>query len=399
MRILVVCQYYYPEPFKITEICENLVQRGHIVTVLTGLPNYPDGIIPFNYRSGKLRKEVINSVNVIRCFEIPRKKGAMSLGLNYVSYMISASLKSLFLKDEFDIIFVYQLSPVLMVYPAVLFKWKTKKPIYLYCCDIWPESMKIYINNEKSILYKLIKNISTYLYSKCDAISVTSPAFIEYFMKEHKSDSREISYLPQHADDLYSTADLSLDNGVIDFMFMGTIGIAQDIDCILSATELVRDIPNLRVHFVGDGSYAEIAKLKVSEMKLDDIIVFHGRYPSEKMIDFYKIADVCLLTLKSDNLIGFTVPAKLQGYMSAGKIIIGAINGAAQDIIRESRCGLCVNSGDVKGLAKAMRAYAENPYKYRDCGKNGKEYFLKHFTKSIYMEQLEKKLTELLRRR
>ena len=104
MKILVVCQYYYPEPFKITEICEDLVQRGHIVTVLTGLPNYPDGIIPFNYRSGKLRKEVINSVNVIRCFEIPRKKGAMALGLNYVSYMISASLKSLFLiKDEFDI--------------------------------------------------------------------------------------------------------------------------------------------------------------------------------------------------------------------------------------------------------------------------------------------------------
>jgi hypothetical protein len=128
MKILVICQYYYPEQFKINDICENLVKEGHIVTVLTGLPNYPKGEIPKEYRWGKKRREIINGVDIIRSFELSRRNSIVGLALNYGSYMMSASLKALFLKKDYDIIFSYQLSPITMVLPAVIMKKRTQKP-------------------------------------------------------------------------------------------------------------------------------------------------------------------------------------------------------------------------------------------------------------------------------
>lgn len=396
MKILVICQYYYPEQFRINDICEQLVQDGHSVTVLTGLPNYPMGKIPIEYRWWRKRKETINGVNVLRCFEIGRKSGAVGMVLNYISYMISASFKALFTKKDFDIIFVYQLSPVSMALPGVVLKKRSHKPMYLYCCDIWPESLKNYISDEKSFIYTFVSNFSTYLYSKCDAITVASKPFIEYFNQAHSIPFEKISYNPTHAEDLYLGMHLSSANNITDFVFMGNLGIAQDIDCILDAAEKLKGTPRFKVHFVGDGSYLETSKELVCKKGLDDIVEFHGRYPLEKMPEFYRLADVCLLTLKDDSLVGLTMPTKLQGYMAAGKPVIGAINGAAQEIIDESKCGVCVNASDSVALAEAMKDFIQNPHKYKDCGENGREYFKQHFTKDIYMKKLEKTLCELV---
>lgn len=122
MKILVVCQYYSPEPFRISDICETLVKHGHEVTVLTGLPNYPEGHVLDDYRHGKKRNEVINGVKVIRTFEIGRGNSHLRLFLNYASFAISASLKAFFMKEEFDVIFANQLSPVMMAIPAMVYK-------------------------------------------------------------------------------------------------------------------------------------------------------------------------------------------------------------------------------------------------------------------------------------
>lgn len=396
MKILVVCQYYYPEQFRINDICEELVKCGYSITVLTGLPNYPTGNIEKEYKWGRKRKEIINGVEVIRCFEIGRKKGILGLFFNYISYMLSASFKALFLKKDYDIIFSYQLSPITMVIPAVIMKLRCRKPLYLYCCDIWPESIKNIISDENSFIYKTIKKMSRLLYSKCDFITVTSKPFIEYFNKEHSIPIEKISYIPQHAEDIYLKIDLKEENEIVDFVFMGNIGIYQDVNCILEATEIIRDIPNFKVHFVGDGSYLRKSKEIVKEKKLEDIVCFHGRHPLNKMSEFYKLADACLLTLRGDNLVGMTVPSKLQGYMAAGKVVIAAINGGAMDIINESKCGICVSASDSKALSKAMKDFIENPSRYKECGENGKKYFVNNFTKEKYMEKLKKNLNRLV---
>jgi len=396
MKILVVCQYYYPEQFRINDICEQLVHYGHSVTVLTGLPNYPMGKILPEYKWGRKRKETINGVNVLRCFEIGRKNGVIGMALNYGSYMVSASVKALFLKKEFDVIFVYQLSPVFMTLPGVVLKKRSHKPLYLYCCDIWPESLKNYIADESSLIYKTVSKFSRYLYSQCDAITVTSKPFIDYFNQAHSIPIERISYNPQHADDNYLEMDFLVDDDVTDFVFMGNIGIAQDIDCILEATEKIKSIPKFKVHFVGDGSYLETSKDLAKQKGLEDLVVFHGRHPLDEMPNFYKLADACLLTLKDDSLVGWTMPSKLQGYMAAGKAVIGAINGAALDVISESNCGVCVKASDSEALAEAMKEFIQDPDKFKECGENGRNYFKSHFTKEIYMRKLEKTLIKMV---
>lgn len=396
MKILVVCQYYYPEQFKINDICEQLVLDGHSITVLTGLPNYPKDKVPSEYKWGKKRKETIRGVDVLRTFEMSRGSNAIGLAINYLSYMVFASFKVLLMKKDFDLIFVYQLSPITMAIPAIIAKKIIKVPLYLYSCDIWPESMKNIISNENSFIYKLIKKISTYIYSQCDGIGITSKPFYEYFNEEHSIPLSKISYIPQHAEETYLNIEEPDNNGTINFVFMGNIGIAQDIDCIINAVYEIRNEFNFKVHLVGDGSYLEKSKLIINDKGLSNHFVFHGRHPLDKMPKFYELADACLLTLKGDSLVGLTMPSKLQGYMAAGRTVIGAINGAAQQVIRESKCGVCVNASDYNALSMAMKDFIENQDNYNNCGKSGREYFVKNFTKEIYIEKLNYQFSKLM---
>ena len=138
MKILVVCQYYAPEPFRIADICKSLVHRGHSVTVVTGTPNYPEGEIYQGYEGGAHRDELIDGVQVHRCPLIPRKQGAVYRFLNYYSYVFSARNYLRRVKDDFDVVFVNQLSPVMMAEPAIYWSKKNKKNCVLYCLDLWP---------------------------------------------------------------------------------------------------------------------------------------------------------------------------------------------------------------------------------------------------------------------
>ena len=130
MKILVICQYYYPEPFRISNICEELVRRGHEVLVVTGEPNYPEGKIYEGYENHQHTDEVVNGVRVHRCPIFPRKSGAFYRILNYYSYANAAkqfvrSAKCTALDgSKFDIVFVNQLSPVMMAEPAIAYKKK-----------------------------------------------------------------------------------------------------------------------------------------------------------------------------------------------------------------------------------------------------------------------------------
>lgn len=392
MKILVICQYYYPENFQITPICEQLVQDGHEVTVLTGLPNYPTGIVPEEYKRGR-RDEYIRGVHVIRCFEIGRKHGVLNLALSYASYCIAALGKKRKLDGGFDIVFCYQLSPILMALPAREYAKKHHVPLFLYCCDLWPESLKVYIKSEKNLLFRVMKQVSRKLYGACDRIAVQSVSFLDYLHTVHDIPGERMFYLPAFADEAYLSMDFTPeDNGITDFVFMGNLGGAQDLTAIMQAIEKIKDVPNFKVHFVGDGSCLDEIKAFAKEYGLEEVVAFYGRRPVEEMPRFYKLADACLLSLKADSQVGYTMPAKTQGYMAAGKPIIGMIDGSARRVIEESDCGICVRAGDANGLADVMLDFILYPEKYRDCGENGRRYFMENFRKAIFMSRLEDEL-------
>lgn len=394
MKILVVCQYYYPENFQVTPICEQLAADGYDVTVLTGLPNYSTGKVPREYKKKSHKKEKINGVKVIRCNEIGRKKGAVRLVLNYLSFYFSAMKMIKKMSNGFDLVFTYQLSPILMGLPSKWYTEKYKKPHLLYCCDLWPESVKVYLKNDNSQVFRYIKEISRQVYCSADKLIIQSKSFADYLMKTHHIEEEKLVYIPAFASEAYLHADFTPENnGVIDYVFMGNIGIAQDLSTLLEAFyNAVKRIDKLRLHIVGEGVCLEQLKRDVQKYGIGEKVIFYGHRPVEEMVIFYKLADACLVSLKADNAIGLTLPAKVQGYMAAGKPIIGMINGSAQDVIRESQCGICVDAGNRRGLEDAFCDFAENPEKYGTCGERGREYFKKHFRKDIFMRALENQI-------
>lgn len=394
MKILVISQYYYPEQFKINDICESLVEKGHSVTVITGLPNYPSGVIFDDYMSGKNKSEIINGVKVERCFLIGRGKGAVKLGLNYLSFMISSSIKAIQLKDEFEMVFVYQLSPVFMAMAGITYKKKHNVPLYLYCLDLWPESLKVNIKNKKNIIFKSVKSFSKYIYNKCDLIGVTSKPFIQYLNQEHKIDLSKLRYLPQHGYDAFSNLnENSNTHSGINVSYFGNIGKVQDFDIII--TNMDRVNPNVTFHIIGDGSELESLKQKLSTNPLNQRIILHGYKQKEELIDLYKMTDICLLTLKSDSSIGDTLPSKMIEYLSVNKPILAIARGSVQELIDEVKCGYCVNFGDDQDFIDKINTLATDTKLRLKFGENGRKHFDESFTKDLFILKLENQLNEL----
>lgn len=393
--ILVVCQYYYPENFQVTPICEQLAKDGYGVTVLTGLPNYPSGEIPKEYKEGH-RDEIVNGVHIIRCWEIPRRKGALGLGLNYLSFLLSASAKGIRL-SRFDCVLVYQLSPVTMGIPAIIYAKKYHVPILLYCCDLWPESVKLYIPDEKHPVYRIADWVSKKVYRACEKILLQSASFAGYLERIHAVPQQKMTHLPAFSDERYLSENFNEKHEGINFVFLGNLGIAQNLLAVLEAVYKVRHIGGFVVHFVGDGSCLEDMQAFVVKNQMENVVKFHGRRPPEEMPDFYRLADACLISLAHNSAVGLTLPSKVQGYMAAGKPILGMIDGDTAKVVAEAGCGECVPADDIEGFSALLERFIADPTRYMQCGENGRNYFRRHFRQSVFMERLEQELDALRR--
>lgn len=407
MRILVVSQYFYPENFRINDMVQEMTNRGHQVTVLTGLPNYPEGIVPEEYRHNKRKEEELFGARVLRSRMRGRKQGAINLGINYLTFAVCAAWKALwnFHRKEFDVILNFQPSPVFSTFPAWIASKKTGAPIFLYCMDLWPEAMKVFGLREGSLPMKMVGVVSRWLYRRCSRIAVTSPDFVEYLTGYHRLDAESVLYLPQYAEDMELKTEPQMQKPEeMVFMFCGNMGSAQYLEVIVEAARRleVQKIDGYQVHFVGDGSAAADIRKMVDGYGLIDRFVFHGLQPQDQMGRFYQLADVLLITLKSDtdSLIGRTIPGKFQTYLAVGKPILGAIGSPVKELIREAGCGYAVDSDDASSLAEKMQLCLderrENPEHIKSMGENARKYFENNFSKELFFERLECVFDEMI---
>lgn len=386
MNILVICQNYYPEQFRITDICEELIKRGENVTVLTGLPNYPKGKIEKGYRWFRKRREVINGVNVIRTWEIGRRTGNLFRMLNYFSYAFSATIKTLFMTKKYDIVYVYQLSPILMAIPGIIYKKIHKKKLVLYCLDLWPDSLKAGGISEQSSIYKIFEKISNKIYNQSDEILVTSKSFIDNMKNKLKKDIN-ITYLPQYAEEVLELKKKSEDSQELNLVFAGNIGKAQSVQTIIEAAENIEKIgANIKIHIVGNGSEYATCKKQAENVKN---IEFYGSKPITEMQYFYDMADAMLVTLDSKSFSSSTLPGKVQACMKTGNPIIAAANGETQIIINEAKCGYCVEAENAQQLTDAIIKFNNLPREEKDIlSNNAIKYYNKNFSKKIFIDKL-----------
>ncbi len=401
MKILVVCQNYYPEPFRINDICEELVKRGHKVSVITGVPNYPIGEIYEGYKKGEKRDEIINGVQIHRTFTIGRKGGVLKRFLNYYSFAISSKKYAKKLKEEFDVVFVNQLSPVMMANAGIAYAKRHKVPLVMYVMDLWPASLAAGGIGKGNFIYKHYYKVSKNIYKKADKLLVTSSMFKGYLEEQFDIDGTKIEYLPQYAEDTFCVENCKkIPNDTVDLMFAGNVGYAQSVGTIIKAAEICKDIKNLNWHIVGDGKALDDCKRTSEELGLSSVI-FHGRKPVEEMPKYYEMADAMMVAMQKDEFISLTLPGKVQSYLAAGKPIIGAIDGETAKVIEEAECGYCSPAEDYEKLAANVRKFCEekeatNGESVIRFGANAAKYYKERFDKISFIERLTETLESIV---
>ena len=395
MKILVVCQHFYPENFRINDICFELVKKGHDVTVLTGLPNYPQGKVFKDYKWFKNRNQVINGVKIKRCSLVGRGSTTLQMAINYMWFACFCSIKAFFMNKDFDIAYVYQLSPITMTWPAIVVKKMKKIPLVIHVLDQWPVSITTGGVSKSSLAYKILTRWSINAYNNADLITCSSKSFRNYFTGElGLSEAKGFKYLPSYAESDYLNIDY-VENDTFDLVFAGNIGPAQSVETIVEAANILKDHKDIVFHIVGDGLSRDICEQMAKEYGLDNVI-FYGYHDVSEMPEYYKLADAFLITMVDNEVVNSTLPAKAQSYMMAGKPIIGAINGEVKDVIKEADCGLCCDSLDHKSLADLILQMKEDTDKCGEYGKNAFRYYEEHFEKDTCINDLIDTLSELI---
>lgn len=401
-KILFVSQHYWPEPFNTTDICEELVKRGHEVTVLTGQPNYPKGNIYPGYENHAIKEEERNGVRIVRVKLHPRKTGPIHRVWNYYSFSWNGMRAVQDLDPDFDIVYSYQTSPVMMANPALEYGRKYGAPVLLHCVDIWPECLTAGGIKVGSSIYNYFLGVSNTIYSSADELAVSSEMFAEYLRQTVGVENSDILFLPQYAEDIFDEepemqAELNEEDfpqDKINIMFAGNVGATQSVKTAIQAAARLKD-EGFIFHIVGSGTELEACEELAKVLEATNVR-FHGRHTIEEMPAYYARADAMLATFANSPTLGYTLPRKIQSYMAAGKPIIGTIIGASRKVIDEAQCGLCCDAEDPVGLVKVCRDFAAlSRDEWALMGERGKEYYEEHFSKNAHFSALEKKFREM----
>lgn len=398
MKILLVCQYFHPEGFRVNELAFELQKRGHSVTVLTGFPNYPSGRVFRGYFRFSALREVLNGVTILRTPLIPRFGGrSWNLVLNYLSFAFLSVLSAPFrCREKFDVVFVYQLSPVTMALPGIVIKWLQGIKLVLYIQDLWPESLSATGAVRSPGLLGWVRALVRRIYRASDLILVQSRAFIP-LVEQNCSTQKRIEYFPTQAESFYRPVEFQearlkefgLSHSAFRICFAGNIGVAQDFETILDVVERLRGHP-IQWMVLGDGRMRKWLEDEVAARGLGDRVFLLGAFPATAMPGFFGLADAMLVTLRPDPAFDQTLPIKVQSYLACAKPIVAALGGEGERVIRESGAGFVAPPGKPLELAAAVLKMAElSAVERRAMGERGHQYFRQNFETQILVSKLE----------
>lgn len=392
MRILLATTHFYPESFKANDMAFELACRGHDVTVLTPIPDYPQGKFYDGYSLFKRRKETVNGVKVIRTLVTPRRDGSAKwLFLNYLTYTLFSSLKALWLglTKKYDVVLVHETSPVMVGIPAVIIKKLNRIKSHFWVLDLWPESLTAAGGINNKFILGCFNKLTHWIYCNSDSILISSKGF-ETSISKIGDFKNKIKYFPNWVDEVENK-----DNNIpyvfpegFNVVFTGNIGEAQDVEHILKAAKLLGGT-EINIILIGNGRKREFAKEFVENNKLTNVFL-PGPFPRETMHSFYDRADLLFLSLKDSPIFSLTVPAKLQSYMYSGKPIVAMINGEGADLIKDADCGWSTPAEDSESLAKLLLNLSKTDKAIlKQKGENGRKYSQENFDFKKSIDNLE----------
>jgi len=401
MKILIVSQYFWPENFRINDLSYELNQMGHEVTVLTGYPNYPDGKIYSEFQVNPKLFNSVGGVNIIRVPIFPRGKNNVRLIINYLSYIISGSLIGAWKlrKKDFDIIFVYEPSPITVGLPAIFVKKIKRARIIFWTLDLWPETLQMLGMIKSKFSIYIFTKLTKYIYKKSDLILGQSKGFVSQ-INLYCNDLNKIKYFPSWAEAIFFdesanfAPEVEYRKDLFNIVFAGNIGEAQDFPAILDAAEFLKD-EKVRWIILGKGRQFEWVKSEISKRKLEDSVQLLGHFPINRMPSFFKHAQALLVTLKADKGLSLTIPAKVQSYLVSGIPILGMLDGDGARVIKEANAGIVSPAGNGKYLAKSvMEIIQMSSIQKAELVTNAQQYAKKEFDRDTLIKLLEKWMME-----
>lgn len=405
MHILVVTQYFWPENFRINDLVAGLVDRNHKVTVLTGIPNYPEGSFFPGYGFCSNSSQEYKGCKVLRVPLIPRGKGGgIRLALNYFSFVLSSCiLAPIRCRGKYDVIFIFEPSPVTVALPALLLKTLRKIPVMFWVQDLWPESLAATGAVSSSRVLTLVTKIVKFIYDRCDKILITSRSF-KKSIELHGVSTEDVLYFPQSAEDVFQIATEKQNVAELDsipqgfwIMFAGNIGVAQDFNTIIQSAYKLREYADVHWIIVGDGRMREWAENEVRKFGLSKQFHFLGRHPLEVMPSFFSQADALLVTLRKEPIFSLTIPAKVQSYLACGRPIIAALDGEGAKVINDSEAGFSCPAESPDSLAQiVLKMYKKSKSERESMGVKGRIYYEANFDRGMLLDKLEGWMKDLI---
>lgn len=393
-HILVISQYFYPEQFRINDICKTWVKNGYRVTVVTGIPNYPEGKFYTGYSFNKKRKEMWKGVEIIRLPIIPRGNSSIQLMLNYISFVVSGFFWSKFSKLKPDLVFTFEVSPMTQ---ALLGSWFSKRkslPNFLYVQDLWPENLEIVAGVKNKVILKIINKMVDFIYSSATEIFTTSPSFVDSIVnREIKVEASKVHYWPQYAEEFYIPKVKNINSNFFKIAFTGNIGYAQGLN-ILPDVAVKLNSDRYQFVIVGEGRYKEQLQMEIKEKKVESNFIFIPRQNPEIIPDILAECDVAYLSFSNNELFNKTIPAKLQSYMACGMPILASAKGEVKKIVNDANCGICVENGNINQIAEAIFILEQS--NLDNLRKSSRLYFLENYSKEKLMNHIDRYLKHYL---
>ncbi|MFD2648773.1 glycosyltransferase family 4 protein [Devosia albogilva] len=398
LRVLLFSQYYWPENFIINDVVSDLRANGCEVTVLTGQPNYPDGDTFQGYRAWRFgRQRHPQGYEIVRVPVVPRKKGGLRRVLNYASFILGAALLGplLLRRQNFDVVFVYAVSPILQALPAILVSRIKGAALVIWVQDLWPDTLRSTGAVKSEGVINAVARVARFIYRRSDLLLAQSKGFVNPIQKVagpgvpvlvHPNPGRELGEIDKEPP-------LQLDAG-FNIVFAGNLGEAQSLQTILEAAERVNE-PQCRFVIVGSGSRTAWLQSEIVSRGLESRVRLVGRYPASAMPAILHQASALLVTLARSENLALTVPSKVPVYLAAGRPILASLDGEAGEIIAEAGAGFTVPAEDAAALAKAVdKLIRMTPLERTEMGNAGRAYFEARLAPKKLALQLERHLKQ-----
>lgn len=405
-RILLLCQYYYPEYVSSAilpaQLAENLVENGLNVSVITGWPQ--------EYHNGSKvsQREVFKGVNIYRLkYSQYNNKSKIGRMINFLAFFISALLK-LPLIIKYKVIVVYSNPPILPILGYWAKKIANIKLIFVGF-DLYPDNA-IAINSisHNGVISKVMKYVNRKIYKYSDRVVAISSDMKECMLKIHKEiDKERIVVIPNWYTGEVESTRIIRNNEFHDLrkayqlivLYAGNMGEAQDIDTIV---ESIIDMRKLEIFkkvlfvFAGHGSKKREIELRLMCAKVNNV-KFFGFLQGQDYKDIMNISDVCLVSLKK-GIEGLGVPSKTYGYLAYGKPVITIMSEETELArnISSSKAGFNVKQNDIKGFSKTIEYFLTNPNSIIDYGNNSLKIHNELYRKNSSLEKYRIVITDLI---